>query len=299
MPSRNCRPDLGDEMHVGGMNDAVGGTSLSGETGNRRNLRTWLEAAGWVVLVAILWGSDLVAKYLASQQSGVEVDMFRLVSEQVTSAIAVLIMVPFLIQWLKLLPPSLTEWPRLVIGHTVGSIFFAFGHFALMIALRIPWYALNDRNFIWRDPFVNNLIVEYQKDIKIYVGFVVLISAYQYYRRSTSVEPQPYADRLVVQSGTGSSVLRLEDIDYLEAARNYVAVHAGGREYIIRETMTNVLRRLAAGPFERTHRSFIVNINRIREIRTTDSGQRIVLTTGAEVPLSRSYREDFNRKVGG
>ena len=284
---------------MGGTNDAVGGTSLSGDIGKKGNLRTWFEAAGWIALVAILWGSDLVAKYLAIEQSGMEVDTFRLVSEQVTSAVAVLIMVPLLVQWLKLLPPSLEAWPRLVIGHTVGSIFFAFGHFALMIAFRIVWYALNDRNFIWRDPFVNNLIVEYQKDIKIYIGFVVLISAYQYYRRSKSTEPQPYADRLVVQSGTGSTVLQLDDIDYFEAARNYVAVHAGGREYIVRETMTNLLRRLAAGPFERTHRSFVVNINRIREIRSAESGQRIILTSGAEVPLSRSYRDDFNRKVGG
>ena len=286
-------------MHVGGMKNAVGGTSLSGENATKNNLRTWLEAAGWVALVAVLWGTDLVAKYLASQQSGAGLDTFRLVSEQATSAVAVLLMVPFLVQWLKLLPTSLDEWPRLVIGHTVGSIFFAFGHFALMVALRIPWYALNGRSYIWRDPFVNNLIVEYQKDIKIYIGFVVLISAYQYYRRSKSAEPQPYADRLVVQSGTGSSVLRLEDIDYLEAARNYVAVHAGGREYVIRETMTNLLRRLSAGPFERTHRSFVVNVDRIREIRTADTGQRVILSTGAEVPLSRSYRDDFNRKVGG
>ena len=286
-------------MHVGGMNNAVGGTSLSGENNSKPNVRTWLEAAAWVALVAVLWGTDTVAKYLAAQQSGIELDTFRLVSEQATSAVAVLVMVPFLVHWLKLLPLSLDEWPRLVIGHTVGSIFFAFGHFVLIVALRIPWYALNGRSYIWREPFVNNLIVEYQKDIKIYLGFVVLISAYQYYRRGKSAEPQPYADRLVVQSGTGSSVLRLEDIDYLEAARNYVAVHAAGREYIIRETMTNLSRRLAGGPFERTHRSFIVNINRIREIRTADTGQRIILSSGAEVPLSRSYLDEFTRKVGG
>lgn len=286
-------------MHVGGMNNAVGGTSLSGENTRKLNARTWLEAAAWVALIGVLWGTDTVAKYLAAQQSGIELDTFRLVSEQATSAVAVLMMVPFLVHWLKLLPLSLDEWPRLVIGHTVGSIFFAFGHFVLMVALRIPWYALNGRSYIWREPFVNNLIVEYQKDIKIYLGFVVLISAYQYYRRGKTAEPQPYADRLVVQSGTGSSVLRLEDIDYLEAARNYVAVHAAGREYIIRETMTNLLHRLSAGPFERTHRSFVVNINRIREIRTAETGQRIILSTGAEVPLSRSYRDEFTRKVGG
>ena len=262
-------------------------------------MRTGLEAAAWVALVAVLWGTDLVAKYLAAQQSGANLDTFRLVSEQVTSAIAVLAMVPLLVQWMKLLPPSLEAWPRLVIGHTIGSVFFAFGHFVLMVALRAPWYALNGRSYVWRDPFVNNLVVEYQKDIKIYIGFVVLISAYQYYRRAKSVEPQPHADRLVVQSGTGSSVIRFEDIDYLEAARNYVGVHAGGREYIVRDTMANLSQKLSGGPFERAHRSFIVNIDKVKEIKTVDAGQRIILANGGDVPLSRSYRDEFMRRVGG
>lgn len=271
---------------------------MSGETGNKPRSRTWLEAAAWIALITVLWGSDLAAKHLAGRQSGAGLDTFRLVSEQVTSAVAVLIMVPLLVQWLKLFPPSLDKWPRTVIGHTIGSVFFAFGHFVLMVALRIPWYALNGRSYIWREPFVDNLIVEYQKDIKIYIGFVVLITAYQYYRRQRSIVSQPYTDRLIVQSGSGNTVLRLEDIDYIEGARNYVAVHAGGREYVIRDTMTNLSRRLAAGPFERTHRSFIVNVDRVSEIRTVDSGHRIILATGEDVPLSRSYRDEFTRKVG-
>lgn len=272
---------------------------MSSDSNNKFDLRVWLEAAGWIALVSLLWGSDLLAKISVREQTGIGLDNFRLVSEQVTSALAVLIMVPFLIQWLRLFPPSLKEWPRMVIGHTIGSIFFAFGHFILMLALRIPWYALNGRSYVWREPFANNLIVEYQKDIKIYIGFVVVISTYQYFRRSRSAEPQLHANRLIVQSGTGDSVVRLGDIDYLEAARNYVAVHAGGREYIIRDTMTNVSRRLSGGTFARTHRSFIVNIDKIKEIRTVDTGQRIVLTSGEDVPLSRSYREELNRKIGG
>jgi hypothetical protein len=272
---------------------------VSGENDGSTGLRKWWQAAAWIALVTVLWGTDLLAKYLAAEQSGADPDTFRLLSEQVTSAIAVLLMVPFLVQWMTLLPPKLEAWPRLVIGHTIGSIFFAFGHLVLMVALRIPWYALNARSYVWREPFVNNLVVEYQKDIKIYIGFVVLISAYHYYRRSKSADAQPHADRLIVQSGTGTSVLRLEDIDYLEAARNYVAVYAGGREYIVRDTMKNLLGRLSAGPFQRTHRSFIVNIDKIREIRQVDAGQRILLDSGAEVPLSRGYREAFTRSVGG
>ena len=284
---------------MSGTKIAVEGTNLSSENDAKRDMRKWWEAAAWIALIAVLWGTDLLAKVLEAEQSGSDQDTFRLVSEHVTSAIAILVMVPFLIQWMKLLPPTLRAWPRLVIGHTIGSMFFAFGHFVLQIALRVPWYALNERSYVWREPFVNNLVVEYQKDIKIYLGFVVLVSAYQYYRRSKTASPQPHADRLIVQSGTGNSVLKFDDIDYLEAARNYVAVHAGGREYIIRETMTNLSRKLSAGPFERTHRSFIVNIDKVREIRTVDAGQRVILIGGGEVPLSRGYREEFTSRVGG
>ena len=261
--------------------------------------RRFFEVAAWVVLVALLWGTDLLAKLSERDQTGIGKDTFRLVSEQVTSALAVLVMVLFLVQWLKLFPLRRDAWPRAVVGHTIGTVIFAFGHFALMVAMRVPWYALNGRSYIWRDPFVANLFVEYQKDIKIYVGFALVIAAYQFYRRSRPDQEQAPADRLVVQTGSGESILRFEEIDYLQSDRNYISVFAGGREYVIRETMANVSKRLAGGPFVRTHRSYIVNIDKVREVRTIDSAQRIFLGCGSEIPLSRSYREEFGRQVGG
>ncbi len=284
---------------MGGTSSRVEGTDLSSDNERRVKLRVWLEAAGWIALVTVLWGTDLLAKFSERDQTGYGKDTFRLVLEQVTSAVAALVMILFVIQWLRLFPLRLGAWPRAVIGHTIGSVIFAFGHYVLMVVLRIAWFALNELTYVWRAPFVSNLIVEYQKDIKIYIGFVIIISAYQYYRRSRLSVEHSRADRLIVQTGTGDRVLRLEQIDYLEAARNYISVHADGREYVIRDTMANVMRRLSDGPFARTHRSVIVNIDKIEEIRSADSGQRVFLTTGEDVPLSRSYREEFIRKIGG
>ena len=59
--------------------------------------------------------------------------------------------------------------------------------------------------------------------------------------------------------------------------------------------MANLSEKLAPGPFVRTHRSYIVNADKIAEIRTADARQRIVLRDGAELPLSRSYREAVER----
>ncbi len=261
--------------------------------------RTLLETLGWVLLVGILWGTDLAAKFSARNQSGVGLDDFTLISEQVTSALAVLMMVPFLIQWLKLFPFSRELWARAVIGHTIGTVFFAFGHFALMVLFRSLWYGLHGRNYIWRDPFVNNLLTEYQKDIKIYIGFVMVIVAYQLYTRSRSDPPESSPERLVVQSGSGDVLLRFDEIDYLEAARNYVSVHQDDREYVIRETMTNVVDRLPASRFVRTHRSYIVNIEKIREIQSVESGLKVVLINGRDVPVSRKYREALTQATAG
>jgi DNA-binding LytR/AlgR family response regulator len=107
------------------------------------------------------------------------------------------------------------------------------------------------------------------------------------------------AERLVVQTGRGSSVVRYEDIECLEAARNYVTVHAAGREYVMRETMASLARRLSDGPFARSHRSYIVNVDRIEEIRAVDSQYRIRLSGGREIPLSRTYREAFRAFLSG
>lgn len=286
-------------MQNAGTKCSVRGMELSTENKNRVIPRKWLEAAGWAALIGLLWGTDLIAKILVRDQEGIGKNDFLLISEQVTSALAALIMVLFVVRWLRLFPLTRDAWAQAIVGHTVGTILFAFGHYTLMVAMRLPWYALNGHDYIWREPFVANLIVEYQKDIKIYFGIVVIAILYQMYRRSRSeVAPMP-GNRILVQTGSGESIVRFEQIDYLEAARNYVAVHAEGREYVIRDTMANAMQRLSGGPFLRTHRSFIVNADKVEDIRSIDSKQRVFLRCGDDVPLSRSYRDEFTARISG
>jgi hypothetical protein len=286
-------------MHAGGTNSRIRGTSLGEKIENQSFLRTFGEVAGWIVLVAVLWGTDLFVKFSERGYTGTGKDDFQLVSEQVTSGIAVLFMVPFVVHWVRIFPFRRDTWPRAIIGHTIGSVVFALGHYLLMIMMRGPWYALNGRDYIWREPFASNLLLEYQKDIKIYVGFVLLVTAYLHFTGTRSSEPSAANERLIVQTGSGDTVLRFEQIDYLEAARNYVSVYAEGREFVVRDTMTNVLQRLSGGPFARTHRSFIVNIDKVKEIRSIDGSQRVFLECGDDVPMSRGYRDAFSRAVAG
>jgi hypothetical protein len=259
--------------------------------------RSWLEATGWLVVVAVLWGTDLLAKWSERNQSGVGKDDFRLISEQVTSAIAVLVMIAFVIRWLRVFPLRRDHWVQALVGHAAGTVIFAFGHHVLMIAMRVPWYALNGRDYVWREPFVGNLITEFQKDIKVYLGILLIATLYRSYRRRGSTPPPVGPDRLVVQAGNTTAILPFEQIDYVEAARNYVSVYAAGREYVVRETMANVERRLSEGPFLRVHRSFIVNVDKVHEYRTVESRQFVRLTNGSEVPVGRAFRDELTRRL--
>ena len=98
--------------------------------------------------------------------------------------------------------------------------------------------------------------------------------------------------RLVIKSAGRIVFLRVEEIDWIEAADNYVRVHAGKEAHLIRETLQSMEKRLDPRRFLRIHRSSLVNLERIRELRPVFHGDYLVrLTDGTELTLSRNYRD--------
>ncbi len=98
--------------------------------------------------------------------------------------------------------------------------------------------------------------------------------------------------RLPIKSSGRIVFIDLEAIDYLEAAGNYVVLHAGDQEYRTRETMNAFEERLSKAEFVRIHRSAIINRKRIHELRPWITGEYVVvMTNGKELTLTRSYRD--------
>ena len=98
--------------------------------------------------------------------------------------------------------------------------------------------------------------------------------------------------RFPIKSGGRTVFVHLDEIDYLEAAGNYVRLHSGGTEYLTRDTMSSFESKLSDSDFVRIHRSVIVNRKRIKELRPWFTGEYVViLTTGKELTLSRGYRD--------
>lgn len=107
---------------------------------------------------------------------------------------------------------------------------------------------------------------------------------------------EPYLERVVVKSGGRVFFLGAGEIDWIEAAGNYVRLHAGRDSHLVQGTMSRLEGRLDPNVFLRVHRSAIVNITRIRELHPLFHGEyAIKLASGKELTSGRGYRERLQR----
>jgi two-component system, LytTR family, response regulator len=103
---------------------------------------------------------------------------------------------------------------------------------------------------------------------------------------------QPSDDRLIVKSGGRVIFVPVTEIDWIQAAANYVRLYCTGRQPLLfRKPISKFAQQLDNSRFIRIHRSYIVNVSRIRELQPCNSGEFIVsLRDGKELPCSRTYR---------
>ena len=262
--------------------------------------RKLFEAGFFIALVVTMWSIDTLTKIDVFEFHQVNYDRFRLIVEQVTSAIGVLLLVPAVAWWLDRFPLSRERVASAVAGHLLGIVLFGTIHHFLMVGMRMLIYPVFGRDYVFSDHWLRNVGIEVQKDIKIYLAIVAIIAVYALYRRQQADAVSASLDRLVVQTGSGETIIRREDICFLEAARNYVVVGTADRDYLVRDTLSHLEKTLAPDLLVRTHRSWLVNVDQVDEIRATGSGgHEIRLKSGKTVPLSRGYRDAFKSHLKG
>jgi len=111
-------------------------------------------------------------------------------------------------------------------------------------------------------------------------------------RTRAPTEDSSYLTRLSVKSAGRVFFFKVSEIDWIEAADYYIKLHVGGKTHLLRESMTRLERRLDPQRFVRIHRSTMVNLERVRELRCPTQGEyRVCLTDGTELRLSRSRKE--------
>lgn len=106
-------------------------------------------------------------------------------------------------------------------------------------------------------------------------------------------------DRFAVPDGDRVTLVDADDVDWIEAAGDYVRLHAGDRTHLVRGTMVTLERRLDPDSFLRIHRSTIVRLDGIRHLETLDHGDyAVVLGGGDQLRVGRSYRAAVLERVG-
>jgi two-component system LytT family response regulator len=106
--------------------------------------------------------------------------------------------------------------------------------------------------------------------------------------RNAALPPGRHAERVVIRDGARVHILPVAQIDYVEAQDDYLAFHSAGKSYLKQQTISSLEESLDSKQFVRVHRSFVVNLERIRKIEAYTKDARIaVLTDGAKIPVSR------------
>lgn len=105
-----------------------------------------------------------------------------------------------------------------------------------------------------------------------------------------------YLSRLMVKSASRVFFLKVDEINWIEAADYYVKLHVGQKSHLLRETMSDLEAKLDPGKFLRIHRSAIVNLDCVKEMHSHFNGEYLViLHDGTELKLSRSRREQLQQ----
>ena len=281
------------------------------EMARDRRIDLW----AWLIVSAILIGFfsvDVLSEMTDAAYAGKPGAWHRFFFFDGTSNLVLVTMLPLLLWFTRRVPFDLADWKTSLPLYALASLVWSVVHVGAMVVLRkllYPAFFDGPYRFERIGGIGLEFLYEYRKDLlgfAVFIGIIYAIRRIAELRRELEVarEEAGRTARLTLKSGGSTLFLDAGAIDWAKAAGNYVEISAGGRIHLARITLTALEDQLgAAGAgILRTHRSWLVNGERIAEIRPTGDGDQVaMLSTGDEVPVSRRYRESVaaDRSLSG
>jgi hypothetical protein len=191
-------------------------------------------------------------------------------------------------------PPRADNLLRTAAIHGALTIPFSIVHVTGMVGLRkLGYWAWGGFYDFSHGALLREFLYEWRKDVLSYflLGTVFWFFQWQAQKATAAPASSETAGRIEIREGARAVFLAPADIAWLEAAGNYVEVHAAGRTHLVRATLASFEAQLAPLGFVRAHRSRLVNKARIRAIAPSGSGDvEIIFDDGRSVAGSRRYR---------
>ena len=139
--------------------------------------------------------------------------------------------------------------------------------------------------------------IETQEISRVSKRLLALLEEREIHHQSSSNEKN-YLTRLMIKAAGRVVLLKVSEIDFIEADGNYAKLHVGRKAHLLREKMHDLEARLDPAKFVRIHRSVIVNLDRIKELQPHFNGDYIViLEDGRQLRLSRTRRENLEARL--
>lgn len=224
---------------------------------------------------------------------------------EVSSGLMFLLLVLPLVWFTRRFPLHWDNLGQQLSRHLLGSVVFSMVHVAGMVGLRKLAYASQGMVYDF-GPLTLELTYEYLKDVRTYVGMVATIEIYRLVLRrmqgeatllaepdeGEAVEPTDRPERFLVRKLGREFLVAAGDIEWLQAAGNYVNLRVRGHDYPLRSTISGIEAKLDPARFVRIHRSYMVNLDLVTSIQPLESGEaKVQLKDGTELPCSRRYRD--------
>ncbi len=267
-----------------------------------------------VAITTLIVATGATSEIIENLRNGIPSDWQVAWAKELSSGIAVLLLIPALALFLKRLNLNYSNLSRRAPWLLVGFLVFSLLHIGIFTVVRTLLWATagetyNAGSIGW------SLLYEMRKDFLVYVGIVAVLYGYEFIlnrlqgearflARSTgpaaSSENTPgrYRTQFLVKMLNKEYLVRVEEIDWVESASNYVLMHCGDRSYPMRSTLAGLANQLDQQHFMRVQRTAIVNLASVESLKETDE-LRAQLTSGDLVPVSRTYFSDLKRALGG
>lgn len=259
------------------------------ETPRGRMDAAWLAIAGFALLDTVV---NAVTVRDERARAGDPVAPWEPWVWEGSSSLVWLLILPFVFLAARALQP-----PRFGIAAAAGihlllTVPVSLAHVGLMNAVRFAIYAAAGGAYGPRRPAIDILLYEYRKDL---VTYLLLVGFFLLFERV--VRPQPAAlrereHRIEVRDGSRTRWVAPHEIDWAQAAGNYVELHGAFGTLLHRTTLAALEEELAPFGFARIHRSRLVRKAAVAAVETRPSGDfELALAGGARVGGSRRYRD--------
>lgn len=281
------------------------GSGTSGGVGGTSGWRmTWVPMACIAIVAVVVAVINATSAVLESQTGGVAIDGRAAWLYEVSSVVMVVALSPGISWVLWKVPPSsrqsAPDWAKVVGVHLAAASLFSVMHVVGMVAIRKLGYAAvgSSYTFAYQGDVLLPFFYEWRKDLLTYAAIAVGFWVWGVWTAQRAVELAGRAPafpaggtRIEIRDGARVTFIEPAQISWIEAAGNYVEIHAGGAMHMARGTLAGFEEKLAPHGFVRVHRSRLLNRSRLRSFRPTPSGDlEITLDDGRVIAGSRRFR---------